>query len=152
MGEWCNGSHAGPKRRCLATCGFKSHLAHVADRALLRIPVRPLPGEEQGRHSGGSKDPGNAPPWLSWQSAGFWFRRVKFESLRGNGSRRIALGMALTPGRVPVRIRNGGSTIGVWGNWQPARFWSWSSRFESWYLSELENAGSNPARRERSQR
>jgi hypothetical protein len=86
-----------------------------------------LSGPSLGRNKavtpGGAKTPGNAPPWLSWQSAGLWFRRVKFESLRGNGSRWIALGMALTPGRVPVRIWNGGSTNEVWRNWQRRCVW-----------------------------
>lgn len=37
-------------------CAFESHRPYAADTAVLRIRVRSLPGEEQDRHSGGSKD------------------------------------------------------------------------------------------------
>jgi hypothetical protein len=38
-------------------CGFESRLAHPAGKAVLRILARSPLREEQGRYSGGSKDP-----------------------------------------------------------------------------------------------
>jgi hypothetical protein len=66
------------------------------DKAVLRILVRSLPGEESGCHSGGSKDRRRGGVWGNWQPAGFWPRQSRFESWYPSSSRR-ALAAARPP-------------------------------------------------------